>query len=221
MNPSKEKKWREGDVDWEGDEPTEEMEGGEEEAAQLLEPAEEMEGGEEEAAQLLAVGVGGRSTSGRGAAAKAGAGKREGVCSGAARRRERRTPTTGSRGGWRGGGVGGRRWAAARRFQSEWEERRRGIRIGERAAAERRGAVRKSDGGRFSGKCPQNQNFVFLVDKNFGTRGVFRKKYNALPVAVGTLLDPKRNSIKAKGLFEKRHAGTTRDVGSTRSDGRE
>jgi hypothetical protein len=49
--------------------------------------------------------------------------------------------------------------------------------------------------------------------------GVFSGKN--IPVAVGTLLDPKRNSIKAKGLFEKRHAGTTRDVGSTRSDGRE
>jgi hypothetical protein len=33
--------------------------------------------------------------------------------------------------------------------------------------------------------------------------GVFSGKN--IPVAVGTLLDPKRNSIKAKGLFEKRH----------------
>jgi hypothetical protein len=102
-------------------------------------------------------------------------------------------------------GRRGGRWAAACRFQSEWEERRRGIRTGERAAAERRGAVRKSDGGRFSGKCPQNQNFVLLVNKNFGTQGIFRKKYSALPVAVGTMLDPKRTSVKAKGLFEKRH----------------
>jgi hypothetical protein len=47
--------------------------------------------------------------------------------------------------------------------------------------------------------------------------GVFyARKRHVFPIAIGTLLDPRRNSMKPEGLFKKtaRVAGVTRDVGS-------
>jgi hypothetical protein len=172
MNPSKEKRERRR-CDWEGNEPAEEMEGGEEEAAQLLEPAEEMEGGEEEAAQLLTVGVGGRSTSGRGAAAKAGAGKGRGCAAvqcgvGSVARPRRGVGVGGGEEGW---AVGG------------------GVSLPERVGRKEEGDKnRGAGGGRAAGGCPQKRRravfwkmstkseFRLIGEQKFWNSGYFPEK---------------------------------------------
>jgi hypothetical protein len=60
--------------------------------------------------------------------------------------------------------TGSRKWRRKEereRVRDEWE----GV------------TARESDSGRFSAKCPRNQNFVFLVDKYFGTLGVLCDKF--------------------------------------------
>jgi hypothetical protein len=59
------------------------------------------------------------------------------------------------------------------------------------------------------------------VDKIFRTLVFYARKRHVFPIAIGNLLDPRRNSMKPEGLFKKtaRVAGVTRDVGSGREDG--
>jgi hypothetical protein len=90
-------------------------------------------------------------------------GQRQGVGGGTARRRQHRTTTTGREAVEVNGG------AVRRREGGE----REGGEGGSGRAVE--GFSRKSDGGRFSAKSPQNRNFVNLVVEYFGARGVLRK----------------------------------------------
>jgi hypothetical protein len=63
------------------------------------------------------------------------------------------------------------------------------------------GLLCKSDGGRFSAKCLRNRNFVFLVDKYFGTHGVLCSKFEHVCCSKRTSLDPNRVEGKLEGLF--------------------
>jgi hypothetical protein len=67
------------------------------------------------------------------------------------------------------------------------------------------GLLCKSDGGRFYAKCPKNRNFVFLVDKYFGTQGVLCNKFERICCSKRTSLDPERVKGKLEGLFATFH----------------
>jgi hypothetical protein len=59
----------------------------------------------------------------------------------------------------------------------------------------------QNDDGRFSAKWSRKRNFVLLVDKYFGTRGVWCKKFKRVCCSKRTFVDPKRINMKREGVF--------------------